>query len=190
MLLIITGPSGVGKTTIIKELLKAEPNLRYSVSLTTRQPRADEVDGVDYHFVSRQEFLQKIKNDEFVEWSEVYGEYYGRLKSDLDELALRGDVVVGIDIQGALKLLNTYPEGVFVFLLPKSESALESQLRKRGTDDEESIKTRLDSANREMMMADKFDYRVVNDKITDTVKKVQSIMTAERCRTYSGRNRR
>jgi len=180
MLVVITGPSGVGKTTIIKALLKADPNLRYSTSLTTRQPRPGEVGGMYYHFTSPEEFRNKIKRDEFAEWSEVYGEYYGRLKKDLEDLMRRGDVLVGIDPQGAMKLRDKYPEGVFIFLLPRSKAALEAQLRGRKTDDEASIETRLDAALREMKQADDFDYTVVNDKISETVKKVQSILTDER----------
>jgi len=172
MLVVITGPSGVGKTTIIEALLKADPKFRYSTSLTTRQPRHGEVDGVSYHFTSLEDFRKKIQRDEFAEWSEVYGKYYGRLKKDLDDMMRHGDVLVGIDIQGAKKLRDKYPKSIFIFLLPRSEAALEKQLRGRKTDDEASIKTRLDAALREMEQADDFDYTVVNDKINETVKKV------------------
>lgn len=180
MLIVITGPSGVGKTTIIKSLLKSGPNLKYSVSLTTRQARAGEVDGVDYFFVSDEEFQKAIANGEFAEWSEVYGKYYGRLKKDLEEQMRCDDVLVGIDVQGALKLRDKYPEGVFVFLLPRSQKALELQLRGRKTDDEVSIKTRLDAALQEMKQAENFNYKVVNDKIDETVRKIRSILVAER----------
>ena len=180
MLIVITGPSGVGKTTIIKSLLKSGPNLKYSVSLTTRQARAGEVDGVDYFFVSDEEFQKAIANGEFAEWSEVYGRYYGRLKRDLEEQMRCGDVLVGIDVQGALKLRDKYPEGVFVFLLPRSQKALELQLRGRKTDDEVSIKTRLDAALQEMKQAENFNCKVVNDKIDETVRKIRSILVAER----------
>jgi guanylate kinase len=138
------------------------------------------VDGVDYRFISLEEFQAKIENDEFVEWSEVYGEYYGRLKGDLEKQMRSGDVVVGIDPQGAAKLLAKYPEGIFIFLLPRSEAALETQLRGRRTDDEASIKRRLKAALQEMKQADNFEYRVVNDKIDKTVKEVQSILSMER----------
>ena len=183
MLIIITGPSGVGKTTIIRSLIKADPKLRYSVSLTTRKPRPREIDGVDYHFVSIAEFKEKIKNDEFAEWSEVYGQYYGRLKRDLEEISRENDVLVGIDVQGAEKLKAKYPEGVTIFILPKSESALESQLKGRGTESEESIKTRLNTAIHEIKKADIFDYKVVNDKVFEAVKKIQCIIIAEKCKT-------
>lgn len=180
MLVVITGPSGVGKTTIIKSLLKSDPDLKYSASLTSRPPRPGEVEGTDHRFVSPEEFQEKIKNDEFVEWSEVYGEYYGRVRKDLEELMKRGDVLVGIDVQGAMKLRAKYPEGVFIFLWPKSEAALEAQLRGRKTDDEASIKTRLDAAPREMKQASDFDHIVVNDKVDKTVKEVQSVLSMER----------
>ena len=180
MLVVITGPSGVGKTTIINQLLESDPCLKYSASLTSRQPRSGEVGGADYRFISPEEFQEKIKNDEFVEWSEVYGEYYGRLRKDLEELMRCGDALIGIDVQGAVKLQSKYPKGVFIFMLPRSEAALEAQLRGRKTEDEASIKTRLDAALQEMKQADDFDYVVVNDKIDKTVKEVQSILSVER----------
>jgi guanylate kinase len=180
MLIVITGPSGVGKTTIIESLLKSDPNLKYSVSLTTRQPRSGEVNGVDYFFVSDEEFQKAIANAEFAEWSEVYGKYYGRLRRDLEEQMRCSDVLVGIDVQGALKLRSKYPEGVFIFLLPRSQKALEAQLRGRRTDDEASVKTRLDAALREMRQAESFDYKVINHKIGETVRKIESILTAEK----------
>ena len=180
MLVVITGPSGVGKTTIIESLLKSGPGLKYSTSLTSRPPRPGEVDGIGYRFISLEEFQEKIKNDEFVEWSEVYGKYYGRLRKDLEELMNHGDVLVGIDVQGATKLQAKYPEGVFIFLLPRSEAALEAQLRGRKTDDEASIKTRLDAALQEMKQASDFGHIVVNDKIDETVKEVQSVLSMER----------
>ena len=182
MLVVITGPSGVGKTTIIESLLKADPNIEYSTSLTTRQPRPGEVNGVYYRFVSREVFREGIQKGKFAEWSEVYGEYYGRLKKDLDDLMRRSDVLAGIDVQGAMKLRDKYPEGIFIFVLPRSEVALGAQLRGRKTDDETSIRTRLDAALQEMKLADRFDYTVVNDKITESVRKVQSILIAERCK--------
>ena len=180
MLIVITGPSGVGKTTIIESLLESDPNLTYSVSLTTRQPRPGEVNGADYVFVSDEEFQKAIANGEFAEWSEVYGRYYGRLEKDLEEQMRCGDVLVGIDVQGALKLRSKYPEGVFIFLLPRSQKALEAQLRGRRTDDEASVKTRLDAALREIRQAESFDYKVVNCEIGETVRKIKSILTAEK----------
>ena len=179
MLVVITGPSGVGKTTIIKALLEANPDLQYSTSLTTRARRSGEVDGGDYRFVSEEEFCKRIQKEELAEWSEVYGEYYGRSRKDLEEQMRSGHVLVGIDPHGAAKLRTKYPEGVFIFLLPRSTEALEAQLRNRKTDDEASIKVRLDAALQEMRQADDFDYTVVNDKIGETVKKIQSILIAE-----------
>ena len=179
MLIIITGPSGVGKTTIIKALMKSDTRLIYSVSLTTRELRHNEQDGVDYRFVSVEEFKEKIAKDELAEWSEVYGKYYGRLRKELDELSRHSDVLVGIDVQGAAKLKKTHPHGVFIFILPKSEVALEQQLKGRGTEDELSIKTRLNAAIHEIEKADSFDYKVVNDTVNESVKKIQAIMIAE-----------
>lgn len=180
MLIVITGPSGVGKTTIIKILLKHDPRLKYSVSMTTRQARYNEVDGVDYKFVGFEDFQKAIANDELVEWSEVYGKYYGRLKKELDDLMSHNDALIGIDVQGAKKLQQKYPDEVFIFLLPKSKEALERQLRGRRTDDEESLKTRISEAMQEINQAVDFRYNVVNNRIQDTVKEVQNILMAER----------
>jgi guanylate kinase len=182
MLIVITGPSGVGKTTIIKSLLGSDPSLKYSVSMTTRDPRPDEEHGIDYHFVSVEEFKDRIDKGELVEWSEVYGKYYGRLREDLDDLPNMADVLVGIDVQGATKLKETHPQGVFIFILPKSEKALEVQLKGRRTESEESLRTRLDSAIHEMDRADDFDYKVLNDEVIEAVKKIKCIMVAEKCR--------
>jgi len=186
MLIVITGPSGVGKTTIIKALLETDSKLRYSVSITTRERRNNEQDGVDYCFISTEEFKKKISEDEFAEWSEVYGKYYGRLRKDLDELSRQFDVLVGIDVQGALKLRKTHPHGVFIFILPKSEMALEQQLRGRGTEDESSLNIRLNAAIKEIEKADNFDYKVINDTVIEAVKKIQAVMTAEKCRVRKG----
>lgn len=176
MLIVITGPSGVGKTTIINSLLRGDKNLKYSVSLTTRKPRHNEKHGIDYYFINEDKFKEMIENNELVEWSEVYGKYYGRSKKELDELSSNYDVLVGIDVQGALKLKKAYPNGVFIFILPKSKEALEKQLRGRGTDDESSIKIRLDSAMQEMEKSCNFDYKVVNDVVNKAVKEIQSII--------------
>ncbi len=181
MLIVITGPSGVGKTTIIKSLLDLYPDLKYSVSMTTRQPRHNEKNGVDYHFVSEEEFKSRIEKDEFIEWSEVYGKYYGRLKKDLEDP--NSDILIGIDVKGALKLKRTHPQAVFIFILPRSEEALEMQLRGRGTESESSLKARLDSAIHEMDKADEFDYKVINDDVNEAVKKIMCIIVAEKCHT-------
>jgi len=188
MLVVITGPSGVGKTTIIELLLEMEPDLQYCKSVTTRERRSDE-DEIYYRFMGEQEFLEGIRKGEFAEWSEVYGKYYGRLKRDLDGLMRSGHVLVGIDPQGAAKLQEQYPKGVFIFLLPRSEEALEAQLRGRKTDDEGSIRVRLDAALQEMHHADDFGYKVVNDRIEGTVREVQSILAVEGQRRESDQRR-
>ena len=183
MLFVITGPSGVGKTTIIERLLEAEPSLKYSVSLTTRSPRVGEIDGVHYCFVSSDEFHEKMEKDEFAEWSEVYGEQYGRLKKDLDALMERGDALVGIDVQGATKLCHEYPEGVFIFILPKSKAVLKKRLTDRKTDSEASIETRLDAALQELDQAGNFDHSVVNDDLDTAISEVRDILATERRRS-------
>ena len=203
MLVVITGASGVGKTTIIKLLLKTDTRLKYSTSLTTRQQRPEEVDGVDYIFVGEEEFLESIAEGKFVEWSEVYGKYYGRLEKDLNELMRTSDALIGIDIQGALKLKKKYPEGIFIFLLPKSEAALEAQLRGRRTDDEASVKRRLEAALQEMKQAGKtalvihhdlqtvpeyFDYVILlNMRVIDHGPTEQVFTPENLQKTYGGR---
>jgi len=180
MLVVITGPSGVGKTTIINRLLEFDPHFQYSTSITTRSPRHDEIDGVDYFFVTREEFQKSIDENQFAEWSEVYGHYYGRLKRDLECLMKKKDVVVGIDVQGAIKLQDIYPQGIYIFMLPASEVALENQLRGRRTEGETSLKTRLAAALQEMKHQDKFSYIVVNKKVNNTVKQIQNIIFSEK----------
>ena len=170
-------------------LLEAEPSLKYSVSLTTRLPRVGEVDGVRYCFVSSDEFNEKIEKDEFAEWSEVYGEQYGRLKKDLHGLMERGDALVGIDVQGATKLRDEYPGGVFIFVLPKSRAVLKKRLTGRKTDSETAIKTRLDATLQEVDQAGNFDYAVVNDDINTAVREVRDILATERRRSDQNNKR-
>lgn len=183
-LLVISGPSGAGKGTVCKSLLEKN-DIWISVSATTRKPRAGEVDGVNYFFIDKEEFLTRIDHDDFLEYAEVYGNYYGTPKSKVFEVLESGkDVILEIDIQGALKIKSAYPDGVFIFILPPSMEELESRITNRGSETPESLKTRLSSAYEEISFASKYDYAVINDEVNEAVRKIESIITAEKCRVY------
>lgn len=182
LLVVISGPSGAGKGTICKQLLQAN-NFWISVSSTTRQPRQGEVEGVNYYFLSKEEFKERIAKDDFLEYAEVYGNYYGTPKSKALEAIDKGqDVILEIDIQGALKVKESYPEGVFIFILPPSMEELKKRIINRGSETPESLMTRFKSAYKEINYISKYNYAVVNDTVEEAVKKIESIIVAERCR--------
>jgi guanylate kinase len=182
LLIVISGPSGAGKGTICKALSE-DQDLWISVSATTRKPRNGEVDGVNYFFLSKQEFADKINEDDFFEYAEVYGNYYGTPKWKTLEAIYSGkDVVLEIDIQGALKVKQQYPEGVFIFILPPSMEELKQRIIKRGTETEESLVRRFKSAYQEVNYISKYNYAVVNDTVENAVEKIKAILTAEKCR--------
>lgn len=168
VVLVVCAPSGTGKTTLVKRLLQEFPHFGYSVSCTTRSPRPGETDGVDYHFLSGEEFEQRRAQGYFAEWAEVYGNFYGTpLPPTLGMLEQGKDVLFEIDVQGAAQLRLTLPAGKYVFILPPSLSVLEERLRGRGSDDEATIARRLANAAREMREAHWFDAWIVND-VLDT----------------------
>lgn len=182
LLVVISGPSGAGKGTICKALLQ-ENDFWLSVSATTRQPRNGEVDGVNYYFLTKEDFEEKISKNDFLEYAEVYGNYYGTPRSKALEAINNGkDVILEIDIQGALKVKETYPEGVFIFILPPSMEELKQRIINRGSETPESLMTRFKSAYKEINYVSKYNYAVVNDTVEEAVKKIQGIMVAERCR--------
>ncbi|KHO39310.1 guanylate kinase [Clostridium tetani] len=182
LLIVISGPSGTGKGTVCKELLKNN-NFWFSVSSTTRDPREGEIQGKSYYFMSKEEFEDKIKENDFLECAKVYGNYYGTPKSKVIEMLDKGkDVILEIDIQGALQVKENYKEGIFIFILPPSMEELKNRIIKRGTETEESLMTRFKSAYKEINYVSKYNYAVVNDKVHDAVEKIQSIISAEKCR--------
>ena len=181
-LFVISGPSGAGKGTICKALMESgDPNrLALSVSMTTRQPREGEVHGVNYFFVTMEEFLQTIEEGGFLEHAEVYGNRYGTPKAKvLEQLSQGIDVVLEIDIQGALNVKKAFPEGVFIFILPPSMAELRKRITGRGTETMEVINYRLSQALSEIAYIDKYDYAVVNGQLDEAVDHVKAIIKAE-----------
>ena len=183
VLIVISGPSGAGKGTICKALLEKHDDIFISISATTRNPRVGEVDGVNYHFLTKEEFKQRIAEDDFLEHAEVYGNYYGTPKSSVEKMLDEGkNVILEIDIQGALKVKEKATDGVFIFILPPSMEELKQRIIKRGSETPESLMTRFKSAYKEINYVSKYNYAVVNDKVNDAVEKIQSIIIAEKCR--------
>ena len=183
-LLVISGPSGAGKGTVCKALIEKNP-IWISTSCTTRKPREGEVEGVNYFFIDREEFLKSIDKEDFLEYAEVYGNFYGTPKSEVLKMLEEGkDVILEIDIQGALKIKSSYPKGIFIFIMPPSMEELRNRITNRGSETPESLKTRMECAYDEISFASKYDYAVVNDKVEDAVKKIESIIIAEKCRVF------
>lgn len=185
LLVIISGPSGVGKGTIRKALFKIpDNNFCYSVSMTTRAPREGEIDGVDYFFVSREEFEKRIRNNGFLEYAEFVGEYYGTPLDYIENMMENGkEVIVEIEVQGALQVREKTPEAVFIFIVPPSRQALIDRLKARGTDTTETIQKRIEKADREFPLAYKYDYIVVNDEVKNAADRIYAIIRAEHAKT-------
>jgi guanylate kinase len=179
--IVISGPSGSGKTTLVKRVLKQSPlPLALSVSATTRSPREGEVDGVDYHFLSSEEFARRRDRGDFLESFEVYsaGTWYGTLKEEVEaDLQAGKCVVLEIDVQGTFAVLEHYPDAVTIFVRPGSEEELERRLRGRGTETDEAIRRRLEGAHRELTFADRYCYQVINDNVEDAVQEICDILT-------------
>lgn len=181
MLLVISGPSGTGKGTIIEQLMKADDNLVFSVSATTRAPRPGEVDGVHYHFMTVERYRELVAQNAFVEHAEVHGNLYGTLKSEVNERLARGeDVVLDIDVQGALNVIGSGIECVSIFILPPSLKVLRERLTGRGTETPEQVERRLYNAIEEITHKDKYQYKVINDDLDAAVRTVQTIIEAQR----------
>lgn len=183
LLVVISSPSGGGKTTICDRLRKKNPTYRYSVSVTTRPERGLERDGQHYWFVSQKEFHRLAQRGEFAEWAQVHDHYYGTRKSFVDETLHDNRVAIfDLDIQGGLHLKEAYPQSVLVFILPPSMEVLEKRLRDRKTDDDKVIQTRLKNALAEVKFWPRYDYVVVNDRLEAAVRQVQAIIDAELCK--------
>jgi len=178
LLVPLAAPSGTGKTTVCKQLRRRNPDWEFSVSLTTRSPRAGEQDGSDYHFVTRTVFEEKIRQSRLVEWEQVFDNYYGTLKSALEAaLADRKVLLLDIDVKGALNIKAAYPaDTLTIFLLPPDERELNRRLARRGSEDEVSISRRNSRVPEEMNLGRQFDYRIVNDRLDDTVAKIQKLI--------------
>jgi len=182
-LIVISGPSGAGKGTIVKALLDQYPSVDYSVSATTRTPREGEVNGVHYWFVSREEFAEMRENDELLEWAEVYGNFYGTPRRRVIEAINRGrDIILEIDPQGAMKIKKSFPSAVFVYIMPPSPRELSKRICGRGTESQESIRCRLNSVANELKYVHEYDYLVINDEITEATADVAAIIRAEKWR--------
>jgi guanylate kinase len=176
-LFIISGPSGVGKSTILSAILKKRPQVGYSISYTTRPPRGDEQDGADYHFISESTFRKKIDRNALAEWAEVHGHLYGTSATYVEEMLAQGrDVLLDIDVQGAKRLCAKYPEAVSVFMKPPSMEELEKRLMKRGMDSAAAVERRLKNGEAEMAQAHHYDHVVINDDVAQTVSELESIL--------------
>lgn len=183
LLIVISGPSGVGKGTVCKRLLCDNDNISLSISATTRKARAGEIDKVSYFFIDKAEFENMVENKEFLEYAYVHGNYYGTPKKYvLEKIENGNDVLLEIDIQGALKVKEIYPDGVFIFILPPSMEELKKRIINRGTETEEAIEMRFMTAYKEMKYVFKYDYAVFNDEVETAVKKIEAIVDAERCK--------
>lgn len=185
LLVVMSGPSGVGKGTIRKALFKMpDNNFCYSVSMTTRKPREGEKNGVDYFFVSREEFEAKIAKGELLEYAEFVGEYYGTPKSFIEKKLSEGnEVIMEIEVQGALQVREKMPDAVFIFIVPPSRQALIDRLLVRGTERTPDIEKRLEKAKREFDLAYKYDYIVVNDEVYNAADRIYAIIRAEHAKT-------
>jgi guanylate kinase len=189
-LLVLSAPSGCGKTTILRQVMADLPGLSFSVSHTTRQPRPGEVNGRDYHFVSPEQFLalRDQQPSGFLEWAEVHGNFYGTSRQEVAQrLSAGADVILDIDVQGAAQVRSN-AEPVTVFITPPSLDELERRLRGRGTENEDSLRRRLANAAQEMQAADAYTYLIVNDRLDEAVQALKAVIIAERCRQRRSRS--
>ncbi|AJE13901.1 guanylate kinase [Stutzerimonas balearica] len=189
-LYIISAPSGAGKTSLVKALIDAQPQVRVSVSHTTRAMRPGEVDGVNYHFVSREEFLERLAQDEFLEHAEVFGNLYGTSQRCLEQTLAEGfDLILEIDWQGAQQVRKLMPQAKSIFILPPTQEALRQRLNNRGQDSEEIIERRMREAVSEMSHYVEYDYLVINDDFSHALSDLQSIFRANRLHQQSQQQR-
>jgi guanylate kinase len=184
LLIVLSGPSGVGKGTVRKAIFsQPDTKFQYSISMTTRKPREGEVDGVDYFFKSKEEFEELIKNDKLLEWAEYVGNYYGTPIDYVESTLQDGrDVFLEIEVQGALQVRKAFPEGLFIFLAPPSLKELKNRIVTRGTETDDLILNRMKVAKEEIEMMDAYDYVVENDQVELACDRINAIVTAEHCR--------
>lgn len=183
LLVVFSGPSGSGKGTVLKEAMKMSDNLTISVSVTTRAPRTGEIDGVDYIFYSKEQFTDLIEKDGFLEWACFCENYYGTPKERVEALLSEGkDVILEIEVQGAMKIKEVCPDAVLIFNMPPSSAELKNRLTGRNTDAADVIKKRLDTAVWEISQAEKYDYIIVNDKVDRAAKSFLSVIEGEKCK--------
>lgn len=180
-LFVVSGPSGAGKTTLYKEVALFLPNLKHSVSYTTRKPRPGEINDRDYTFITRKEFTEMIESGEFAEWAEIHGEYYGTSKKRLEDIMNSGiDVILDIDVQGASQLKKKYHRGVYIFILPPSMEVLKERLERRMADSKEEIEKRLKTASEEIKRYREYNYVIVNRILEDALKELSAIIISKR----------
>ena len=186
LLIVLSGPSGVGKGTVRKALFEMpEQEFAYSVSMTTRKPREGEVDGVDYYFVTKEEFEKQIAAGNLLEYAEFVGNYYGTPKDKVEELLNKGkEVILEIEVNGAQQVREKCKDAAFIFLVPPTRKSLYDRLKSRGTEDDEKIKARIAKADREFKLAHLYDYIVVNDEVYNAADRIMAIIRAEHAKTY------
>jgi guanylate kinase len=195
ILFVLSGPSGAGKGTILEKVMERDRNITFSVSATTRKPRVGEVEGTHYFFKERAEFQDMIRRDDFLEWAPVHDEFYGTPRKEVyRNLKIGYDVVLDIDVQGALQLREKGEEGIYIFIAPPHIGELKKRLMGRGTESEEKILRRIEVAKKELTCIGHYDYLVINDRLEDGLSEFSAILLAERCRTarrpYDGINER
>jgi len=184
LLIVISGPAGTGKGTVVGKLLEKNPNIKLSISKTTRKPRPGEKEGVNYFFVSREQFEEEIKNERFLEYAEYNNNYYGTPKDFVFETLEKGfDVILEIETKGALQIKKVFSDAVLIFLLPPSIEELYKRLVKRGTESEDEIKARLEIAKNEIKLVPEYDYCVINDNVDDATEKIQKIIEVEKLKS-------
>ena len=181
LLFIVSAPSGAGKTSLCREVINLVPDLHFSISCTTRPARQHEKNGIDYYFLPYDEFMRMVEEDRLVEWTKIYGNYYGTAKATIEECREnKKDVIFDIDHAGAQRIKKAYNNSITIFILPPSYSELEERLTQRGTDSEEVIRTRLNKAKNEIEQADWYQYQIVNDNFNDALTRLKEIITSER----------
>ncbi len=189
VLIILSGPSGSGKDTVLNELVKVVDDVKISISMTTREKRDGEIDGLHYYFVSREYFEKRISEDKMLEYAEYANNFYGTPKDPVDEMLSSGkSVILKIEVQGAEKIRNIYPDVISIFLMPPSMKALEGRLRGRNSEDEEVIQHRLVIAKEEIKRASEYDYIVINDTVENAVEGIKTIINAEKSKTIRNKN--